>query len=165
MKLDTPSKFQLMLKANVKLVTPSKTPSPSKIEPMLESNVKLAWQNLQYVKRSLCHFILCKYLGWDISGMNLADAMGRARVLDYNLQQQLRPHMEDFIPRPSIYYPDFIAADQDDRADNIIDGGSKWDHLWRLRQDIRDFKIVSGVDKVHLYFKCKTCVINNVSET
>ena len=29
--------------------------------------------------------------GWDISGMNMADAMERAQVLDWDLQRQLRP--------------------------------------------------------------------------
>jgi myo-inositol-1-phosphate synthase len=50
--------------------------------------------------------------GWDISSMNLADAMKRARVLDVNLQQQLRPYMQTMKPRPTIYFPDFIAANQ-----------------------------------------------------
>jgi myo-inositol-1-phosphate synthase len=80
--------------------------------------------------------------------MNLADAMERARVFDYGLQQQLRPHMEKMRPRPSIYYPDFIAANQSDRADNVIGGDSKWEHLERLRQDIRDFKSSKQIDQV-----------------
>jgi len=80
--------------------------------------------------------------------MTLADAMERSRVLDYHLQQQLRPHMENMKPRPSIYYPDFIAANQLDRADNVISGNSKWDHVERLRQDIRDFKTSKDVDQV-----------------
>lgn len=31
--------------------------------------------------------------GWDISGINMAQAMNRAEVLDYNLQKQLEPLM------------------------------------------------------------------------
>lgn len=50
--------------------------------------------------------------GWDISSMNLADAMKRAQVLDVNLQHQLYPLMKNMKPRPSIYFPDFIAANQ-----------------------------------------------------
>lgn len=50
--------------------------------------------------------------GWDISNMNLAEAMTRAKVLDVNLQQQLQTHMERMRPRKSIYYPDFIASNQ-----------------------------------------------------
>jgi hypothetical protein len=52
--------------------------------------------------------------------MNLADAMARARVLEPTLQQQLQPLMSSMRPRPSIYYPDFIAANQSDRADNVL---------------------------------------------
>ena len=54
--------------------------------------------------------------------MNLADAMERAKVLEWELQQQLRPHMEKLKPRPSIYIPDFIAANQSERADNVLKG-------------------------------------------
>ena len=50
--------------------------------------------------------------GWDISSANLADAMKRAQVLDVNLQHQLYPYMKDMKPRPSIYFPEFIAANQ-----------------------------------------------------
>lgn len=50
--------------------------------------------------------------GWDISSLNLSDAMKRAMVLDINLQKQLTTHMEKLKPRKSIYYPDFIAANQ-----------------------------------------------------
>lgn len=50
--------------------------------------------------------------GWDISDVNLAEAMTRARVLDINLQVQLRSYMTHMRPRKSIYYPDFIASNQ-----------------------------------------------------
>ncbi|XP_028048840.1 inositol-3-phosphate synthase 1-B isoform X2 [Monomorium pharaonis] len=50
--------------------------------------------------------------GWDISDVNLAQAMTRAKVLDVNLQVLLRPYMVDMRPRKSIYYPDFIASNQ-----------------------------------------------------
>ena len=48
--------------------------------------------------------------GWDISSMNIADAMERAKVLDYDLQRQLKRHLVGFEPRPSIYDKDFIAG-------------------------------------------------------
>lgn len=50
--------------------------------------------------------------GWDISDLKLANAMQRAKVFDINLQKQLIPHMVHMKPRKSIYYPDFIAANQ-----------------------------------------------------
>jgi len=54
--------------------------------------------------------------------MNLGSAMERAQVLDWALQEQLRPYMSSLKPRPSIYIPEFIAANQESRADNVITG-------------------------------------------
>lgn len=50
--------------------------------------------------------------GWDISGLNMADAMERARVFDFELQKQLVPYMQGTVPLPGIYDPEFIAANQ-----------------------------------------------------
>ena len=38
--------------------------------------------------------------GWDISGLNLAESMERAKVLDFNLQHQLVPYMQELVPLP-----------------------------------------------------------------
>jgi myo-inositol-1-phosphate synthase len=93
--------------------------------------------------------------GWDISGQSLGDAMRRAEVLDYDLQRQLYPLMNTMKPLPSIYYPDFIAANQSDRADNLI-AGTKSDHLAALRAHIRDFKAANKVDKVIVLWSANT---------
>nr|XP_060640880.1 inositol-3-phosphate synthase 1 [Anolis sagrei ordinatus]XP_060640881.1 inositol-3-phosphate synthase 1 [Anolis sagrei ordinatus] len=93
--------------------------------------------------------------GWDISGMNLAEAMRRAQVLDWPLQEQLRPHMESMRPRPSIYIPEFIAANQQERADNVL-MGTKAEQVARIRRDIRDFRNTSGVDKVIVLWTANT---------
>jgi len=76
--------------------------------------------------------------GWDISGMNMADAMDRAGVLEPTLKSQVRKEMAAIVPLPSIYYPDFIAANQEDRADNVIEGIKACDaHVEQIRKDIR----------------------------
>lgn len=38
--------------------------------------------------------------GWDISGLNMAEAMERGKVLDWSLQEQLVPYMKDIVPLP-----------------------------------------------------------------
>ncbi|RWW57733.1 hypothetical protein BHE74_00035456 [Ensete ventricosum] len=53
--------------------------------------------------------------------MNLADAMARAKVLDLDLQKQLRPYMESMVPLPGIFDPDFVAANQE-RYSNVVAG-------------------------------------------
>jgi len=76
--------------------------------------------------------------GWDISKTNLADAMDRAGVLEPTLKMQVRKEMAEMLPMPSIYYPDFIAANQEDRADNLIPGSKAcMDHVEAIRKNIR----------------------------
>lgn len=68
--------------------------------------------------------------------MNLADAMARAKVLDIDLQKQLRPYMEHMVPLPGVYDPDFIAANQGSRANNVIKG-TKEEQVQQIIKDIR----------------------------
>ena len=76
--------------------------------------------------------------GWDISSMDLARAMDRAAVLEPSLKNMVRDEMAAMKPLPSIYYPDFIAANQEERADNILKGSkASLAHVDQLRQDIR----------------------------
>lgn len=76
--------------------------------------------------------------GWDISSMNLAASMDRAQVLEPSLKTLVRKEMAELKPLPSIYYPDFIAANQEDRADNVIEGTkASWNHVEKIQQDIR----------------------------
>ncbi|CAG8954843.1 hypothetical protein HYFRA_00008529 [Hymenoscyphus fraxineus] len=95
--------------------------------------------------------------GWDISGMNLAAAMDRAAVLEPTLKAQVKKEMVEMVPLPSIYYPDFIAANQEDRADNLIQGSkASLTHVDQIRQDIRDFKAKHGLDKVIVQWTANT---------
>ena len=77
------------------------------------------------------------------------------QVLDYELQKQLIPYMKDLHPLPGIYDPDFIAANQDARADNLIKG-SKRQQMETVRQQIREFKASHGLDKVIVLWTANT---------
>ena len=94
--------------------------------------------------------------GWDISGAPMDAAMARAQVLPYDLQRQLAPLMAPIHPLPSIYYPDFIAANQEDRADNLIPGSDKQAHLEAIRKDIRNFKATNQLDSVCVFWTANT---------
>ena len=95
--------------------------------------------------------------GWDISGLDLAAAMDRAGVLEPTLKQQVRKEMSRMKPLPSIYYPDFIAANQDSRADNLLAGDRACDaHVEQLRADMRGFKARNGLDKVIVLWTANT---------
>ncbi|EGO00631.1 hypothetical protein SERLA73DRAFT_104981 [Serpula lacrymans var. lacrymans S7.3] len=95
--------------------------------------------------------------GWDISGIPMDQAMKRARVLEYDLQRQVAPHMAALgSPLPSIYYPDFIAANQEARADNVVPGADKQAHLEHIRADIRRFKKDNALDRVIVFWTANT---------
>ncbi|KAG4086406.1 hypothetical protein H8356DRAFT_1353696 [Neocallimastix lanati (nom. inval.)] len=93
--------------------------------------------------------------GWDISSLNMGDAMRRAKVLEPDLQNQLYEEMSKLKPLPAPYYPSFIAANQKERADNVLKG-SKQDNLDEIRKHIRDFKKDNGLDKVVVLWTANT---------
>lgn len=94
--------------------------------------------------------------GWDISSAPLDAAMQRAQVLPWDLQRQLIPLMAPIKPLPSIYYPDFIAANQEARADNLLPGNDKQAHLEQLRADIRQFKADNQLEQVVVFWTANT---------
>ncbi|KAG1676327.1 hypothetical protein FOA52_001122 [Chlamydomonas sp. UWO 241] len=106
--------------------------------------------------------------GWDISSMNMADSMERAKVLDWELQKQLVPLMKDITPLPGIFDASFIAANQGDRATNIIKG-SKSEQVEAVRANIREFKASTGVDRVVILWTANTerysAVVEGVNDT
>ncbi len=48
--------------------------------------------------------------------------------------------METYRPMKSIYYPDFIASNQNERANNVLEGEDKLSHLSKIRSDIKNFR-------------------------
>ncbi|XP_077300058.1 inositol-3-phosphate synthase isoform X2 [Arctopsyche grandis] len=106
--------------------------------------------------------------GWDISSLNLVESMTRAQVLDYNLQQQLKEEMSQMKPRPGIYDPDFIAANQADRATNILEG-TRYEQYLQIRSDIKDFKTKNNLNDVIVLWTANTerfsDVIHGVHDT
>jgi myo-inositol-1-phosphate synthase len=108
--------------------------------------------------------------GWDISGMTLDKAMDRAKVLEPTLKMLIRKEMATMKPLPSIYYPDFIAANQEDRADNVLPGSKAcMAHVEQIRKDIREFKDANGLDKVIVLWTANTerfaDIIEGVNDT
>lgn len=95
--------------------------------------------------------------GWDINNTPLDKAMYRACVFDYALQEKLVPYMKNIKPMKSIYYPDFIAANQNERANNILAGNKAClEHLNHIRNDIKQFKENNKLDKVIVIWSANT---------
>ena len=95
--------------------------------------------------------------------MNLADAMERSKVLEYDLQRQLRPLMEHMKPRPSVFDPNFVAGNQASRANNVIKG-TKSEQMEQIRADIRDFKAKHDLNSVVVLWTANTERYSEVRE-
>ncbi|CAB3230154.1 unnamed protein product [Arctia plantaginis] len=93
--------------------------------------------------------------GWDISPLNLAESMVRAKVIDYDLQQKLKKEMSTMKPRPAIYDPDFIAANQSDRATNLI-RGTKHEQYLQVRADIKSCRDKNKLDQIIVLWTANT---------
>lgn len=93
--------------------------------------------------------------GWDCSNLSIGDAMARGKVLDQNLQDAVLPFLKDMKPLPAIFDIDFVAANQEDRANNVIKG-TKAEAIEVVRGNIRDFKKANGLDKVIVLWTANT---------
>lgn len=77
-------------------------------------------------------------------------------MIDIDLQSKLMKHMSPIKPRPSVYNPDFIAANQSDRANNVLKTDKKSEALEQIRADIKDFKKCKGLDQVIVLWTANT---------
>lgn len=79
-----------------------------------------------------CEFVIN---GWDISNENLYKACKRAKVLEPDLIRQLKPELEAIVPMPAALNGDYIAANQSERSNNLIQGSNQ-EIVNKLRRDI-----------------------------
>lgn len=91
--------------------------------------------------------------GWDISDYNLYDSCKRAKVLEPTLIEQLKADLEQITPLQAVLNPDFIAANQEDRATNVYKGTNE-QCIAKLRGDIQAMK--EKVDKVLVLWTANT---------
>lgn len=97
-----------------------------------------------------CQFMIS---GWDISQANLYESCLRAKVLEPDLLKQLKGELESIKPLPAAFRGDFIASNQADRADNVING-TNLEIITKLREDIRLMK--SQCEKVVVLWTANT---------
>lgn len=93
--------------------------------------------------------------GWDISSANLYEATLRAQVHEPDLIQQLADQLKVIQPLPSIFDLNFVAPNQKDRADNVLNG-TKSQLIDQVRQQIRAFKSANSVEKVIILWSANT---------
>jgi len=91
--------------------------------------------------------------GWDINKENLYESAKRAHVLEPTLIEQLKEDLEKYTPMTAALNPDYIAANQSDRADNVFEG-TNLEVVAKLRKDIQDCKARN--DKVIVLWTANT---------
>jgi len=91
--------------------------------------------------------------GWDISGLNLYESCKRAQVLEPSLIEALKEELSAITPQPAAFNGEYIAANQADRADNILSGTNR-DKVDQIREDIRFMK--NRTEKVVLLWSANT---------
>ena len=81
--------------------------------------------------------------GWDINGANLYEAAKRSHVLEPTLLEQLKDDLEAITPLPAALNPDYIAANQADRANHVMTGTNR-ELINNIRGHIQDMKARTG---------------------
>lgn len=95
--------------------------------------------------------------GWDISGKNMSEAVQRAGVLNWMIEEQLRPYLQSVVPMRAVYDPSYIAANQQGRADNVYPmDTSLEDLLIFLQNDIRSFNQQNKVSNTIILWTANT---------
>ena len=93
--------------------------------------------------------------GWDISKLNSYEACKRAKVLEPAMYNQIKAELEAIVPYPAIFDLEFVAPNQETRADNVIKG-TKQEQVDAVRGHIREFKEKNGLDKVVVFWTANT---------
>jgi myo-inositol-1-phosphate synthase len=94
--------------------------------------------------------------GWDICGDDLYRATVNNQVIDFDLREKLKSDLQNIKPLKSVYYPNFIASNQEERADNVLSSASKWTNLNNIVKDIDDFKYANHLSRVVVLWSAST---------
>ncbi len=102
-----------------------------------------------------------RFGGWDIFTDNAYDAASKAKVLDRDLLQSVRPALESVKPYSAVFDPNYIALID---GPNVKKGPNKRDLAEQLRADMRDFKKVNDCDRLVMVWCASTERYTEASE-
>lgn len=91
--------------------------------------------------------------GWDIFPDNAYEAASKAKVLEKELIEQIRPELEAIKPMPAVFDPNFITLIS---GPNVKTGQTKMDLANQLREDMRNFKKANGCDRLVIVWCAST---------
>ena len=91
--------------------------------------------------------------GWDIFPDNAYEAAKRAGVLNNEHLAVVKSELETVQPMKGVFYQEYLPRL---RGVHIFEGQSKLEAVEKIRQDIRDFKSKTGVDRVVVVWAAST---------
>ena len=85
------------------------------------------------------------FTGWDIFEDDMYAAAGNAGVLERSLLEQIKPFLSSIKPRKAVFDQNYVKKLD---GPNVKKGKNKMELAEQLRDDIRDFKKISGADRL-----------------
>jgi len=85
------------------------------------------------------------FTGWDIFRDDMYQAAVKAGVLERDLLDEVKPFLQSVKPLPAVFDRHYVKKLD---GPNVKKGKSKMELAEQLRQDIRDFRKSSGVDRL-----------------
>jgi len=82
--------------------------------------------------------------GWDLFHDNAYQAARTAEVLTVEHLNLVKDELEQIKPMSAVFFPEFVRRL---RGENVKKGDNKWELAQAVREDIRNFKKVNGLDR------------------
>jgi myo-inositol-1-phosphate synthase len=82
--------------------------------------------------------------GWDLFHDNAYQAARTAEVLTVEHLDMVKDELEQIKPMPAVFFPEYVKRL---RGENVKPGNDKWALAEAVREDIRNFKKVNGLDR------------------
>jgi len=94
--------------------------------------------------------------GWDICKDDIYTATKKSKVIDNDLLNKMEDKLKKLHPLPSIYHSDFIAKNQNDRANNTFRYPNLNLSIKHIVTDIQNFKKDNNLEKVIILWTAST---------
>ena len=101
------------------------------------------------------------FAAWDVYPANAYESAMHAEVLKEKDIEPVRDELEKIVPMPAAFDHNYAARLT---GDNIMHGKTRWEMVEQLREDIRNFKKNSGVERVVVLWAASTEVYVPVDE-
>lgn len=98
--------------------------------------------------------------GWDVEDRNVYDCARELKIAPEKIIQQLESELTTIRSFPAVFSSDYV---RNLKGTYLLDDGTLWEKVGRLRQHIREFKILQGITDVIIVNVASTEVYHDIS--